>query len=208
MKQYGSKNEKENEIKSPKKNKKDNECKSIIAISEKKKFKVKKVKDCRSLKRKLPIYDSLDDEENTSDIDLIGNSISPNNIFILIYDIIITFLTIFEYVYLPISLANTHNFCDEVSRISDKMKYLSETIFILDIFISLFRGYYNYEYNIILNNKKIIKHYFGTYFFNDLIGAIPSFFINRYFCYRNENFSYLPKYSMTTKQIFLKNYSK
>ena len=65
--------------------------------------------------------------------------------------------------------------------IKEIFHYLIDIIFLFDFIISLFRGYYDFEMNIIRNNKKIIIHYLKSYFFIDFLQAIPLFSIIRIF---------------------------
>jgi hypothetical protein len=53
----------------------------------------------------------------------------------------------------------------------------------------MFKGYYDNQFNLIRNNNKIIKNYFFTYFFYDLISATPIFTLMIYY-YLNSCFYY------------------
>ena len=51
--------------------------------------------------------------------------------------------------------------------------------YIFDLILSFFRGYYNYQFEIVRNNKKIVFHYLYEFFIFDLIEAIPIYSIIR-----------------------------
>ena len=75
--------------------------------------------------------------------------------------------------------------------------YYTEVIFVIDIFISFFRSYCNYELKIITNNCKIITNYLRNNFILDLIEAIPSYTITRKIC----NIKKIDKYFLSDRQI-------
>lgn len=52
----------------------------------------------------------------------------------------------------------------------------------IDIIISFFRAYYNFEYTLIKKNERIVLHYLKKYFFPDLISAIPIFSSCQFLC--------------------------
>ena len=77
--------------------------------------------------------------------------------------------------------------------------YFIDILFIMDLLIGLYRGYYNSEFKLIFNNKKILKRYITTFFIYDFISAMPvlSVFIHYYLNYcvkiniNNNNMHYL-----------------
>ena len=165
-------------------------------------LKDKKEKKFRNLDHRFPVYDSMDDDENIDNGNLTGYSIPPNSYFILIYDIILSAFIISSYISLPLSLTYTKTFCVIEPNLKKLMIKFTELLFILDILISFFRGYYNNELEVVLNNRKIIFHYLRNNFISDLFSAIPYFCITNNICKNNDY--HLPQFSMTAKQIIIK----
>ena len=163
----------------------------------------KKERKYRILIRKFNIYDSMDDEEIINDSDNFGNSLSPKSFFILIYDILLTLTVLGQLIFLPIILANYKYFCFRRTSIKLFIRYFIEILYFFDIFISFFRGYYNYEFQVVLNNKKIILNYLKTDFLYDLIEAIPYFYITNIIC-NNKNNDNFYKYSLSPMEIIFK----
>ena len=52
-----------------------------------------------------------------------------------------------------------------------------EFIFLVDFLVQFIRAYYDFDENLITNNKKIILNYLGSWFLLDLITIIPTFTI-------------------------------
>ena len=163
----------------------------------------RKEKKYRVLIKKFNIYDSMDDEELTDNTEFSGNSLSPKGFFILIYDILLTILVFSQLFAMPITLAFCKDFCFDRAFVKIFIRHFIDFIYFFDIFISFFRGYYNNEFQIILNNKKIIFNYFETDFFDDLIEVIPYFYINDIICKNRKN-KHLSKFSLSTKEIIIK----
>ena len=53
------------------------------------------------------------------------------------------------------------------------MKLIQDLIFLLDVFLSFTSSYWYHEHTLITNRKLIIKKYLKTWFFFDIISAIP-----------------------------------
>ena len=134
----------------------------------------------RILIHKGPLYDSLDDEE-FEDIDDEGLYLHPNSKFILVFDSLIILSSLLSFVIVPIYLAYTHDFCRDQKKISfiHIINLLSEILNIMDLFLGFFRGYYNWEEQLIHSNKAIIKNYITGWFLFDLIAAVPIYSINK-----------------------------
>ena len=134
----------------------------------------------RQLRRRANIYDSLDDEECEDAEEINHLFINPNSNFILFFDSILALSELISFIIVPFYLAKTLDFCK-----SKKNLYISiinifiELLNIIDIFISFFRGYYDWEEQLIYRKRQIIKHYLGEWFLLDIISAIPFFTINK-----------------------------
>ena len=156
--------------------------------------------------RKIRIIPNLIDssqssEESSEDDGNIGvNIFIPNDsYFILIFDSLLLFFSLFSVLFIPLHLTERKYFCKEEKNIYVSFQFITEILFIIDLVISFFRSYYNYEYKKITLTNKIIKHYLKHGFFLDFISAFPSFTINKKLC--NDRYHNLNKYSLTTKEI-------
>ena len=136
-----------------------------------------KEKKYRNLRIKKLIYDSFDDDECIEDEILKVNIIyiSPNNKYILIFDYIIIFLTLYSLIFLPINISTSICFNSFVLR--NIINYFMDLVYIIDLILSFFRPYYNFEDQLVYNNNKIIFHYLSSYFVIDLICSIPFYSI-------------------------------
>ena len=52
-------------------------------------------------------------------------------------------------------------------------EFIIDFFFFIDFILGFFTAYLNFEEQLISNNKSIITHYLKTWFFLDLISAIP-----------------------------------
>ena len=119
------------------------------------------------------------DEETDFNENYYGFSFFPNSNFILVFDFILIVSNFYTFVVIPLNAAKNKNLREREALIKEMFHYLIDIIFLFDFIISLFRGYHDFEMNIIRNNKKIIIHYLKTYFFIDFLQAIPLFTIIR-----------------------------
>ena len=122
----------------------------------------------------------IDDETDFNE-NYYGFSFFPNSNFILVFDFILIVSNFYTFVVIPLNAAKNKNLREREALIKEIFHYLIDIIFLFDFIISLFRGYYDFEMNIIRNNKKIIIHYLKFYFFIDFLQAIPLFSIIRIF---------------------------
>ena len=155
----------------------------------------------RCLNQKNILYDSLDDNELDDEDD--DNIIEMGSLFISIYDIFLTFCSYYCLLFIPIVLAKSDCFCKKIIFFQKILNYFTDIIYIIDIILSSFRSYYNYEMKLINNNKKIIRNYIRTDLFFDLIESIPVFSISEYICSKKINFM-CEQYSMPVNDILLK----
>ena len=156
----------------------------------KKKRKKNKIKEkkIRKILKKTALYDSLDEEENQGDDNLGCFFIDPEGVFILILDTFVFVASFICFLYTPLQIAKSKCFCIEEYVFIKIIFLLIDLIFIFDLFISFFRGYYNYEYQLIKETKLIVKHYIKSNFFFDFLEALPFNIMIFYFCINNEKF--------------------
>ena len=127
------------------------------------------------------------DEETDYSENYYGFSLFPNSNFILAFDFILIVSNLYSFIIIPLNAAKNKNLREREALIHEILHYLIDIIFLFDFIIGLFRGYYDFEMNIIKNNKKIIIHYLKTYFFFDFLQAIPLFSIIRIFMKPSKN---------------------
>ena len=136
----------------------------------------------RILMRNKELYDSYEDEEVIEELEDEYFFISPETHPILIFDTLLLLTTIFVSFYLPLYIAQSKCFCSYVPKPIEYVLFFHEFINIIDIFISFFRAYYNFEFVLIKQTERIVIHYLKTYFFPDLFSAIPFYTISYYLC--------------------------
>jgi len=136
----------------------------------------------RLLMRQKELYDSYEDEEVIEELEDEYFFISPETHQIFIFDTLILLCTLFGSFYLPIYIAQSKCFCSYIPKAIKIILFFQEFINIIDIIISFFRAYYNFEFVLIKKNDRIVWHYLKKYFFTDLLCAIPFFSISYYFC--------------------------
>ena len=136
----------------------------------------------RVLMRNKELYDSFEDEEVIEELEDEYFFISPETYQILIFDTLILFCTLFFSFYIPIYISQSKCFCTYMPQAIEYILFFFEIINIIDIGISFFRAYYNFEFTLIKKNDKIVVHYLKEYFFIDLLCAIPFYTISYYCC--------------------------
>ena len=140
----------------------------------------------RLLMRQKELYDSFEDEEVIEELEDEFLFISPETYQILIFDTLILLCTLFGSFYLPFYIAQSKCFCSYIPKAIKIILFFHEFINIIDIGISFFRAYYNFEYVLIKKTERIIIHYLKKYFLLDLLSAIPFFTISYYFCHEHK----------------------
>ena len=164
-------------------------------------------KDFRQLSKKNILYDSLGEDEFEEEVknSFMEISIPPDNIYIFIFDMLIFVSTIFLLVFMPYYLSNTICFCDFEKYGLLEINIIIDILFILDVIISFFRSYYDFELNLIKQNKKIAKNYITSQFIWDLLEALPIYFYSVLKCNSDEKLKYVCyEYSMSTNLIIIK----
>ena len=119
-----------------------------------------------------------DDSDNNNE-NYKGLAFLPTSRVIFTLDLLIILADLYTFIFIPLSIAKNKDIKENYSLFMEILHFLIDLIFILDFVVSLFRGYYNYEMDIIRNNKKIISEYMQNFFFIDLIQAIPLYSIIR-----------------------------
>ena len=131
----------------------------------------------RILFKKDNIYDSFDDEEYKDE--QIDYYIRPNSWFIKIFDSSLFFSSMIYLIYVPYLLSQKFF----INKENDYLKIILimiDIIYIIDVILNFFRAYINYEERLIRRTKQIVFHYLSTWFFLDLIQAIPLFSLLKY----------------------------
>ena len=122
-------------------------------------------------KRYSEVIESGDDDsdEKSKVINSRDISFSPNSNFILFFDLLIINANLYSLIIIPLSIAKDKNILKKGSNIEELFKYLNDIIYLFDFLIGLVRGYYNYEMEIVRNNKKILLHYLKKIFLQILL---------------------------------------
>ena len=129
----------------------------------------------RNVLKKKELYDSYEDEEIIEDLEEEYFFINPETHKIFIFDNIILMCNLFCSFYYPLFIAQSNCFCSYIPKLTICILLFTDFINTIDIILSFFRAYYNYEFALIKKSDKIVRHYFKTYFIPDLIAAIPFF---------------------------------
>ena len=159
----------------------------------------------RNIRRIKQLYDSFDDDESEKDNDdFHGYIISPKSSVILFFDLFIFLSSIYYLIYIPLRMAKINCFCSNENEIHLSILYIIDILFICDLCLSFFRGYYNYQFKFIRNNKKIFFNYLKTDFLFDLIEAIPIFTYSNFFCVKKLEVNYCFSNDMSNSLILLK----
>lgn len=131
------------------------------------------------------LYDSLEDSEELSNLEEDNFYFSPESNFILILDFLVLLCSMICIIYIPVKISGYQYNCIIINAVDIFCFYFIDILFIIDLLIGLYRGYYNNEFKIVFNNKKILKRYISTYFIYDFISAMPvlSLFVHYYLYY-------------------------
>ena len=177
--EYNVKNKnKDTEIKNSKILNKNNNQKSIIPEE---KF--------RFIIRGRNIIDSENENESDEEKNEESFLINPETKFVFIYDILITFITLYYLIYAPMELIRNFCFCTSYNKITNVfINSIFDIIFIIDIIVEFFRGFYTREEEkLVKNNIRIINNYITGWFLFDLLTALPNGVLFSYFCKKTPN---------------------
>ena len=123
------------------------------------------------------VYDSLDDEEVLDAVDINNFYINPDSIYIFIFDSIIIILSFYCLFYFPYYLAHDSFIKSSNLNFKSFLFYMIDIFYIIDLIISFFRAYYNYDEILIQNYIDMSYHYIKSWFFLDILAAIPFYSI-------------------------------
>ena len=140
------------------------------------------------------VYDSLDDEEAEDAIDINYYYISPDSVYIYIFDSIIALLSFYCLFYFPYYLAHDYFFILSSLNIKIIIFYIIDIFYILDLIISFFRAYLNYDEILIKNITDMSCNYINSWFFPDLFAAIPFYSIINLIEKKDNNIDNLNEY--------------
>ena len=110
------------------------------------------------------------------------------------------FFSLFCIIFIPLDLAERIYYCKNEKNIFIVFQFITEILYIIDLIISFFRSYYDYEYKYITQTYLIIQNYLTDGFLFDLISAIPFYSINKSFC-KNSYTNLNSKFSLTVREI-------
>ena len=128
------------------------------------------IKPFRILSKVGKVFDSLDEEDSM----LSDFYINPNNTILYYIDTLIVFFCIYHIVYIPLFLGYNIIYCRRNSfNFNNLLQIVIDIIYLIDLILSFFTGYINYDGVLNTNLSLIIKRYFKTYFIIDFLSAIP-----------------------------------
>ena len=142
--------------------------------------------------------DSDDNEKND------GFSFNPNSNIIFIFDLLLIMANLYSIIFIPLIIVKHKDIREKKNIFEEIINYLNDIIFLADFIISFFRGYYNFEMNIIRSNKEILMNYLSHHFITDLLESIPIFSIIRIFM-KSSNIVY--SYECTNTLQFIATFS-
>ena len=148
------------------------------------------------------LYDSFEDNESENEAENTGLFISPDNKFILFFDILIIISTLIVAIYNPYYISTMKFFCFSNHFLIKYIYFFIDFLFICDLLLGFFRAYYNNKMKLITKISDIINHYLSSYFLIDFIQSFPLFTLIINQCDKNWN-KYFMNYSMNNKQIIL-----
>ena len=171
-----------------------------------KKEKKKIEKRFRRLSQKFTVCDSLDESESDNGNDFSELVISSEGNFIFIFDLIVIVCALYVFIFAPLNIATSRCFCEIIneSLFSHLIIYFIDIIYILDLFISFFREFYDYEYKIVNSFKEIFFNNLKNGFIFDLIEAVPFGTISNFICKNNFNHNQCFIYNISNFHIFMK----
>ena len=152
----------------------------------------------RILTRKGYVYDSYDDEENLDERD-INNHLNPDSFIVKLIDFFVAICVLYNIIFIPFFLGKKNIYCSTGNyyNFENIIENFIDFIFLFDFLITFFIGYYNFDEVLVTDYKSIAQNYLKTWFFIDLICAIPIktlFILFNKICY-DEGFKTTPLYN-------------
>jgi len=155
----------------------------------------------RVLLQKNILYDSFNsEEEKENEEDRFF--ISPISNFVLIFDSLIILFSLFDIVYTPFRLSIIEGFCSPQDKYINLIYYIIDALYIIDLILGFMRSYFNFQFIIIKNKPRIVRHYIKTQFWFDFFQAFPVFTYINYLC-RKKHYSYCNAYDLNNTEMFL-----
>ncbi|OMJ67731.1 hypothetical protein SteCoe_35024 [Stentor coeruleus] len=112
----------------------------------------------------------IDSELFTSETKSLGILFHPKRGFKAKWDVLLSFVLIYSCIISPYALAFSHT---HICNYWCGFDLITDSILILDIFISFNTAVYDLDKTLITNHRDIIAHYFKTSFIFDLASALP-----------------------------------
>ena len=128
----------------------------------------------RILQKKGYVYDSLDDEENI-DEEKLSFFIRPESRFIIFFDFLINFCSLYYLIYIPYYLGSNEFYCknDYFFNKENLFELFVDLIYFIDLILPFFIAFYNFDEILKTDFKDISKNYLSGWFILDLIQVIP-----------------------------------
>ena len=155
----------------------------------------------RVLLQKNILYDSFDSEEENQEEDEIFY-ISPKSSFIVAFDSLILIFCLFDIIYTPFRMSKINGFCSQLNEFISIIYYLIDILYIIDFILGFIKSYYNFQFTIIKNKSRIVRHYIKTQFWLDFLEALPVFTYISFLNKINKNF-YCNAYDLDNMQMIL-----
>ena len=155
----------------------------------------------RVLLQKNILYDSFNSEEEKENEEE-RFFISPVGNFVLIFDSLIIIFSLFDIVYTPFRLSNIDGFCSPQNKCINLIYYIIDILYIFDLILGFMRSYFNFQFIIIKNKPRIVRHYIKTQFWFDFFQAFPVFTYINYVC-KKKKYPYCNAYDLNNTEMFL-----
>ena len=155
----------------------------------------------RVLLQKKILYDSFNSEEEKENDDD-SFYISPKGKFVLIFDSLIILFSLFDVIYTPLRLSKIEGFCSKENNFVNIIYYCTDVLYIFDLILGFVRSYFNFQFIIIKNKPRIVRHYIVTQFWFDFFQAFPAFSFISYLCKKQKKI-YCGSYDLNNKEMFL-----
>ena len=132
----------------------------------------------RILTRKGYVYDSFDDEED-NDQEVSFNFLYPESKIILYFDFFDVIFSFYNLIFIPLCLGMNDIYFVNHSLFFPFLflfNVLNDIVYFIDIIIPFFVAFYNFDEQLIIKHKLIVKNYLtSSYFYINLISGFPFF---------------------------------
>ena len=145
-------------------------------------------KKSNEIQRMTIINTSLSEDSDNNNENYKGFALMPTSNIIFTFDLLLIIADLYTFINIPLTVAKNKDVREKGPIIQEIIHYIIDLIFLLDFILSFFRGFYDFEMNIIRNNKKIICKYLQNYFIFDFLQAIPLYTMIRIFMKPNKFF--------------------